>query len=68
MKFGIHSSTWFDRPDAADGFEAVKAVARWAEDHGVAWFSVMDHMIQIPGVGAPDEPILEGCRQGSIGT
>lgn len=24
------------------------------------WFSVLDHMIQIPRVGAPDEPVLEG--------
>ena len=39
---------------------AVKAKARWAEDQGFVWFSVMDHMIQIPRVGAPDEPVLEG--------
>ena len=32
----------------------------WAENHGFVWFSVMDHMIQIPRVGAPDEPVLEG--------
>jgi len=38
----------------------VKAKAQWAEDHGFAWFSVMDHTIQIPRVGAPDEPVLEG--------
>ena len=60
MKFGVHSSSWFASPDPRQGFEAVKAVAQWAEDHGFVWFSVMDHMIQIPGVGAPDEPILEG--------
>src|SRR5262249_39081179 len=41
-------------------FEAVKARAQWAENHGFVWFSVMDHMIQIPRVGAPDEPVLEG--------
>lgn len=60
MKFGIHNSSWLDTPDPAEAFEAVKAKAQWAEDHGFAWFSVMDHMIQIPGVGAPDEPVLEG--------
>jgi alkanesulfonate monooxygenase SsuD/methylene tetrahydromethanopterin reductase-like flavin-dependent oxidoreductase (luciferase family) len=38
----------------------VKAKAQWAEDHGFVWFSVMDHMIQIPNVAAPDEPLLEG--------
>src|SRR5437879_5839343 len=60
MKFGIHNSSWLDRPDPAEAFEAAKAKAQWAEDHGFAWFSVMDHTIQIPRVGAPDEPVLEG--------
>ena len=60
MKFGIHNSSWLDTPDPAEAFEAVKAKAQWAEDHGFVWFSVLDHMIQIPRVGAPDEPFLEG--------
>src|SRR5262245_7325434 len=60
MKFGIHNSSWLDSPDPAEAFEAVKAKAQWAEDHGFVWFSVMDHMIQIPRVGVPEEPVLEG--------
>ena len=60
MRFGIHNSSWLDRPDPAEAFEAVKAKAQWAEDHGFVWFSVLDHMIQIPRSGAPDEPFLEG--------
>jgi F420-dependent oxidoreductase-like protein len=60
MKFGIHNSSWRDSPDPAEAFEAVKAKAQWAEDHGFVWFSVLDHMIQIPRVGAPDEPVFEG--------
>jgi hypothetical protein len=48
MKFGIHNSSWLDSPDPAEVFEAVKANAQWAEDHAFVWFSVMDHMIQIP--------------------
>jgi F420-dependent oxidoreductase-like protein len=60
MKFGIHNSSWLDSPDPAEAFEAVKAKAQWAENRGFVWFSVMDHMIQIPRVGAPDEPVLEG--------
>jgi F420-dependent oxidoreductase-like protein len=60
MRFGIHNSSWLDALDPAEIFEAVKAKARWAEDHGFVWFSVMDHTIQIPGTGAPDEPVLEG--------
>jgi len=60
MRFGIHNSSWLDTPDPAEAFEAVKVKAQWAENHGFVWFSVLDHMIQIPRVGAPDEPILEG--------
>jgi F420-dependent oxidoreductase-like protein len=60
MKFGIHNSSWLDDPDPAQAFETVKAKAQWAENHGFIWFSVMDHMIQIPRVGAPEEPVLEG--------
>ncbi len=60
MKFGIHNPSWVYGPDPAEAFEAVKAKAQWAESHGFVWFSVMDHLIQIPGVGAPDEPFMEG--------
>ncbi|HVC62226.1 MAG TPA: TIGR03560 family F420-dependent LLM class oxidoreductase [Acetobacteraceae bacterium] len=60
MKFGIHNSSWLDTPDPAEAFEAVKVKAQWAENQGFTWFSVMDHMIQIPGVSVPDEPVLEG--------
>jgi len=60
MRFGIHNSSWLDTPDPAEAFEAVKRKAQWAETHGFVWFSVLDHMIQIPRVGAPDEPFLEG--------
>src|SRR5260370_22497289 len=60
MKLGIHHPSWVDGPDPAEAFEAAKAKAQWAENHGFVWFSVMDHMIQIPRVGAPDEPLLEG--------
>jgi len=42
------------------GIRDVRAKAQWAEEHGFVWFSVMDHMIQIPRVGAPDESVLEG--------
>ena len=60
MKFGIHNSSWLERIDPGEAFEAVKAKAQWAEHHSFVWFSVLDHMIQIPRVGAPDEPFLEG--------
>jgi F420-dependent oxidoreductase-like protein len=60
MKFGIHNPSWWHGPDPAEAFEAVKTKAQWAENHGFVWFSVMDHLIQIGGVGAPDEPFMEG--------
>jgi hypothetical protein len=60
MKFGIHSPSWWYGSNPADAFEAVKTKAQWAENHGYVWFSVMDHLVQIPGVGAPDEPFMEG--------
>jgi alkanesulfonate monooxygenase SsuD/methylene tetrahydromethanopterin reductase-like flavin-dependent oxidoreductase (luciferase family) len=50
---------WWGRPNQqAPSRRAAKA--QWAEDHGFVWFSVMDHLIQISGVGAPDEPFMEG--------
>jgi F420-dependent oxidoreductase-like protein len=59
MKFGIHNPSWIfgGEPDA---FEGVKAKALWAETLGFTWFSVMDHLIQIPPVGAADEPFIKG--------
>jgi F420-dependent oxidoreductase-like protein len=60
MKFGIHNPSWLYGNDPHEMFEGVKAKALWAEQKGFAWFSVMDHLIQIPGVGAPDEPFMEG--------
>src|SRR5262249_25648352 len=54
-----HHSSWLDSLDPVESFETLKAKAQWAEDHGFVWLSVMDHMIQIPGVGAPDEPVME---------
>src|SRR5271170_5314162 len=60
MNFGIHNPSWVFGPDPAEAFESAKKKAQWAENHGFVWFSVMDHLIQIGGVGAPDEPFMEG--------
>jgi len=46
----------------------VKAKAQWAENYGFVWFSVLDHMIQISCVGAPDEPFMEGWTLNSLKT
>jgi F420-dependent oxidoreductase-like protein len=60
MKFGVHNPSWIFGADPAEIFEAVKAKALWAENHGFTWFSVMDHLIQIPNVGTAEEPFMEG--------
>ncbi len=60
MKFGIHNPSWLFGSDPYGIFDEVKRKAQWCEQHGFAWFSVMDHLIQIPGVGAPEEPFMEG--------
>jgi F420-dependent oxidoreductase-like protein len=60
MKFGIHNPSFIFGSDPAEAFEGLKAKAQWAENHGFTWFSVMDHLIQIPLVGAPEEPFIEG--------
>jgi len=60
MKFGIHNPSWRFGTDPAGIFDAVKAKALWAEDHGFTWFSVMDHVIQIAMAGPHEEPFMEG--------
>ena len=59
MKFGIHNPSWLFDGGPADIFDGVSAKARWAEENGFAWFSVMDHLIQIPIAGPADEPFME---------
>src|ERR1700733_8920358 len=60
MRFGIHNPSWVYGANPADAFDGLKAKAQWAEQHGFVRFSVMDHLIQIGGAGAPDEPFMEG--------
>ena len=37
MNFSIHNPSWLENPDPAEAFEAVKAKAQWAEQHGDNW-------------------------------
>ncbi|MCL4560760.1 MAG: LLM class F420-dependent oxidoreductase [Chloroflexi bacterium] len=60
MDFGIHNPSWLYGREPDEIFDAFQKKAQWAEAAGFTWFSVMDHLIQIPGVGAPTEPFLEG--------
>lgn len=51
----------FTYPDTAnaDLVGAIVAQAKEAEDAGFDRVFVMDHFYQLPGIGAPDEPMLE---------
>ena len=60
MKFGIHNPSWMFNSAPHEVFEELKNKAQWAEAQGFAWFSLMDHLIQIPFIGAEDEPFMEG--------
>src|SRR6201990_627391 len=48
----------YDAP-VAELFPAVKAQAQEAEAAGFDTVLVMDHFYQLPGLGEPDEPMLE---------
>ena len=60
MKFGIHNPSWVYGSDPYAAFEGLQRKALAAETQGFTWFSVMDHLIQIQGVGQPAEPFMEG--------
>ncbi len=57
--FQIPSFTFADTPDARL-FDRVIELATAAEDAGFDSVWVMDHFLQIPMVGAIDDPMLEG--------
>ena len=60
MKIGLQVPyfTWPAGPEALG--ETFGALAKRAEDSGFASFWVMDHFFQLPGLGAPDQDMLEG--------
>ncbi|MEO6351264.1 MAG: LLM class F420-dependent oxidoreductase [Candidatus Limnocylindrales bacterium] len=59
FSFHMPSYTFPGTPDA-QLFDRIAELARAAEDAGFAQVTVMDHLHQIGGVGAVDEPMLEG--------
>ena len=61
MKFALHNPSFLPTTgDPRDVWPELRDRAQWAEAVGFDYFSVMDHMWQIPGIGSPDEPFLEG--------
>jgi len=61
MEFGYHNTSFvYDSEPLA---EALVERARLVEDAGFVWFSLMDHLWQIPSLGRRDERFLE-CYAG----
>jgi F420-dependent oxidoreductase-like protein len=59
MEFGYHHA-YFDPEISTDSLYAkVIERARWAETHGFSLFTVMDHLIQIGGLGPQHWPVME---------
>src|SRR5439155_15676336 len=60
MKIGLQVPyfTWPSGPERLGG--QFGALAKRAEDCGFASLWVMDHFFQLPGLGAPDQDMLEG--------
>jgi len=61
MKFGLHNPSFLPTTgEVRDVWPELRARAQWAEAVGFDYFTVMDHMVQVPGIGSADEPFLEG--------
>ena len=60
MQLGFHvaSLSWEQEPAAMGSTLAQVAAA--AEEVGASALSVMDHFFQLPGLGGPDQPMMEG--------
>lgn len=60
MKLGlqVNNFTWEGRPQSIGPIYG--SIGRKAEEAGFDSLWVMDHMYQIPGLGAAEEPMLEG--------
>jgi F420-dependent oxidoreductase-like protein len=59
LKFGLQHPCFTHDGAGNEIFQTVKERAQYAEAHGFDGFFLMDHFLQIPYVGAADEPILE---------
>ena len=60
MKLAIHNPSFTYAGGPENIATNLAATARAAEDGGADQFTLMDHWFQIPPVGAPEEPMLEG--------
>jgi F420-dependent oxidoreductase-like protein len=60
LKLAIHNPSFTYAGGPENIAANLAATARAAEDGGADQFTLMDHWFQIPPVGAPEEPMLEG--------
>ena len=61
MKFGLHNASFLPTTGKAkDVWPELRERAQWMEESGFEYLSVMDHLWQNRGVGAEDEPFMEG--------
>ncbi|HVO53025.1 MAG TPA: LLM class F420-dependent oxidoreductase [Solirubrobacterales bacterium] len=60
MKLAIHNPNYTYPGGPEKIAPTLAATARAAEEGGADQYTLMDHWFQIPGVGAPEEPMLEG--------
>lgn len=66
MKFGIQHPTFSFDGQGTQIIDSISAVAKMAEQTGYDSLWMMDHFHQIPGVGKPEEPMLEGWTTISV--
>jgi F420-dependent oxidoreductase-like protein len=59
IRLGLQIPNFSYGTSASELFPAVKAQAQEAEAAGFDTILVMDHFYQLPGIGEPDEPMLE---------
>ncbi|MCI2416685.1 TIGR03560 family F420-dependent LLM class oxidoreductase [Saccharopolyspora sp. K220] len=60
MRLGLQLTSFnYPKTPPAKLFERIAATARTAEEAGFELFAVMDHLMQLPLQGAPNEPMLE---------
>ncbi|MXR52271.1 LLM class flavin-dependent oxidoreductase [Halovenus sp. WSH3] len=59
MRLGYHCASFQFPGSQRRPFESAMALARRVEAAGFDWFSVMDHLWQLPFVGERDEPFFD---------
>ncbi|MDX1437582.1 MAG: TIGR03560 family F420-dependent LLM class oxidoreductase [Anaerolineales bacterium] len=59
MEFGYHHAYFDQDAEAETVYARVVERALWAEKHGFSLFTVMDHLIQIGGLGPQHWPVME---------